>query len=506
MQPWEQFSQTSMNIAKQPWEQFGSASQSDGSSGLGNVLAKRGVETLNAVANSRTPQEAALNVMGKGVAGAVGDVMGAGISAVTPDFIKQGLATGAQSTANAIDSTSIGQSAGDTLLATRDNLNSLMKKNPRTANALESVGNIAAIVPASEFAQPILDAAKSASNIVGGIASKAGTAIADSADARMAANKASFVQDLITPKLTPTVKADQFSRSTEQGLFNKRVVQPSPHEAAIANTVSQLPVSQNKSLLANYNIISDANDAKAIDLQSKLQNANVPIKLGELNYTLDNAMDALRQNPWVSGDGEKSAQSVMNGFKDIVIKNNDLSAAGLLQARKDFDRWVQNQKGSGVFDPSRDTPITKAIQTVRQSVNDLIAAKVPQADVKTSLAEQSHLYRAMDNIETKGGMEAPNAISRMAQKASAIIPVKGAIAKTAVATGALGTAAYAPAIAGGLGTAYVAGKLATSPTVQKGIGVAMNSAGQLMQGNLAAIMKMPPVQAKAALAKFKSRP
>lgn len=92
-------------------------------------------------------------VIGLGAAaGSANDVIGQGVSALTPDFVKQGLATGAKATAGAIDSTQAGQAFGDALLGASDKLKAFMQANPRTAIALNTAGNVASLVPVGKAA------------------------------------------------------------------------------------------------------------------------------------------------------------------------------------------------------------------------------------------------------------------------------------------------------------------------------------------------------------------
>lgn len=433
--------------------------------------------------STRGIYRATMNTVAKPINNAINSVISPAIGAVASIEEKP-----AQGIANSINSTDAGQWIGDKLLGAKNavsdvgaNIKDLESYSPggdltKDLSALDEnaqlAGNIAVLKPVSE--------------LVGTALSKTGSALSDAGDAQALARKTNFVQDLITPKVTPTVAADQFSRSTEQGLLRNRVVEPTPQEQAITNTVSQLPVSPNKSMLANYNIISDANTKEATDLIAKLKTNNVPIDLGDVQDTISNSVNELRQNPFVTGDGENAALKVVNVMNKAILDNTaedgTVTASGLLQARKDFDGMIKAQKGGKIFDPVLDSPTSIAVQNMRQSVNNLIESKVPDAGFKASLQKQSNLYRAMDNIETKGASEAPNLLSRTTQKVADLIPGKGLITKGAVlATGATG-AAMAP-VATGLGLAGYGGyKVATSPLLKQVVGKTLSTAGSALGG------------------------
>ena len=445
--------------------------------------------------------ETGLQIAGKTMAGSVNDVIGEGVKSAI-NYTPQPVIDAAKQAGNYVANTDLGQAGIAAAKQGMDAYKGWASDNPRAARDLESTVDIAGMLPVGKMAE-------AAAPIVGKAADATGTALQKAGDYATQAGvnqankmKMNFVQDLITPKVTPTVAADQFSRSTEQGLLKNRVVEPTPQEQAIAQTVASLPVSKNNSLLKNYNIISDANDQEAQDLIARLKDNDVAVHPKEVDDALDGSLEQLKQNPYITGDAETSASRVINGMK-YHVTNNDSTVSGLLQARKDFDAWVKSQKGKGVFDPSRDSAVTTAIQNVRQTVNNLVDQKVPDAGVKASLQKQSNLYRAMDNIESKGASEAPNMVSRAAQKVGDLLPVKGAIAKGALAAGLGGAAAYAPAAVGaGLGV-YGVGKVLNSPMLKKGVGAALTGAGNMLRNGAEDAVEAP---LEKPLLTYKPRP
>lgn len=331
---------------------------------------------------------------------------------------------------------------------------------------------------------------------------KVGDALYKSGEAAFKKKRDSFLQDLITPKEIPTVKAELFSRSKERGLLRSRVVEPSPQELSIMETVSSLPVTKNKSLAANYNIIKDANLSEADALIIRLNKSTVVIPEANINSAFQSVLGDLSKSPYLTTDSASEAVKRVIAIAQDQIKGHPNTPAGILQARKAFDKEVGRYK-KNVFDPATASPVTDAVQGVRQAMNDVVAAAVPDAGVKQSLAKQSNMYRAMDSIETKGGWEGKNIVSRTAEKVGNLIPVKGALAKTGLATVGIGGAAMAPALAAGAGGLYLAGKAITSPTLRKAAGSAIKGVGKATRADLKDIMRLPPKQAKAALEELK---
>lgn len=319
--------------------------------------------------------------------------------------------------------------AGD---APMDALSSFAALAPQTRDALKSdiAGTRAgkafgsALGAIAQGREAFKNAAPVTFNTVGSLANLApGVGLlgdAEKAAATIAPNK-SFVQDLITPKLTPTVRKKLFENSTEEGFLNKRVVQSSPQEQDIISTVSQLPVKSGNSLLKNHNIIEDAKDTEAQNLITHLQKNDVPIADDDILNGLQAAKQRLVNSPFITGDGETAAKKVVIGALDHIM-NNPRTASGLLQARKDFDAAVRKEKGDKFFGQEKEGPVNAAVGEVRNMINGLVDSAVPDVAVKESLRKQSNMYRAMEAIQTKGADEAGNRVSRAAKKIGKKIP------------------------------------------------------------------------------------
>ncbi len=434
----------------------------------------------------RSAYQGSMNTVAKPINEAINSVVSPVMGAVASAEEKP-----AQGIANAIDS-AVPQ-IGDTLLKAKDavsdvgaNIKDLESYNPNLEKDLGAFGQNAQL--AANLA-PL----KPAAEAVGAGLGQTGKIISGAGEAQSMARKANFVQDLVTPKITPSVAADQFSRSTEQGLLRSRVVEPTAQEQGIIDTVSQLPVSKNKSMLANYNTIAEANTKEATDLIAKLKANDVPIGLDDAQNMINNSMKELKANPYVTGNGEQAALKVVNVMNKAILDNTaedgTLTASGLLQARKDFDAMIKAQKGGKMFDPVLDSPTSIAVQNMRQGVNNLIESKMPDAGFKESLRKQSNLYRAMDNIETKGGLEPSNMVKRAIDKTADMIPGKHLLTKGAVlATGATG-AAMAPIAAGASLAGYTGYKALTSPITKKIIGGTLQGAGKVLGHKEGGIIK-----------------
>lgn len=117
------------------------------------------------------------------------------------------------------------------------------------------------------------------------------------------------------------------------------------------------------------------------------------------------------------------ADSTLNKTYDLVrnrmieqIRKQQPTVKGLWDARKSFDKVVQDQFGDAAFDSEKNTAIKRAISDMRRSVNEIIGEKVPQ--YKDAMQNLSNMYDARYNIAEKyqnlldkGGKEAFKALN-----------------------------------------------------------------------------------------------
>lgn len=432
-------------------------------------------EIIQAVMDGeQSTAEGYLQVAGKVGAGAILDFIGQvvisgarGLSAITPDVIEQPLKDGAISAGHEFLNTEVGQKGLDAARQGVEAYKQFRADNPRAARNIEAIVDLGLLLfPAK--AKP----KTSNPTIIG----KAGQKIGDVAAAQVAKNKKAFVDDLILPKQTASVRTEQVARTAEEGLLRSKVVALSPREAAIAQTVNNITgVSSKKTLQGNHAVINKELIKEAESLKSALVKNDVAISRKELLNAGKAVSTKLQKNPLIVGDAEKTAVKIIRKMDDLV-KENKPTASGLLQARKDLDVWVRSQKGSNIFDPKQENAISIALREVRESANDLIAKKVPDIGVKESLRKQTNLYRAMDNIAPKAADELSNAVLRAWQNTTRILPFRGEFNQTMAAVfgvGGLGAAAmFAPFFTKlaltGLGT-YATGKALMSAPVKKGL-------------------------------------
>lgn len=350
--------------------------------------------------------------------------------------------------------------------------------NPKDAANLESVVNIASLIPIGAGAKLGGEAAGEAMQITG-------KGLQASAKASAEKNVSDYALELVRPEEDKSVLTDEVKRTTEKGFgpFRRSIVKPTAQEAHSADEVSKIPgINPKATLQRNYNVIKDANTSEAKNLESQVAANDFMIPRKEVVARMNRASKSLQSSPLIVGDAQKMAAKLIAGAQRIINENKG-SGKGLLKAKKEYDRWVLDQKPKA-FDAKAENAFTIANREVRDTFKDILDKNAPNAGVKASLAKQTALYNAMDNIAPKAAYEANTAFGRALQKAGDILGTKNKAVQTVAAIvgiGGLGAAAtFAPVVAYAGIPAYLAyrgGKLLLRPGLRDAIGKILETAG-----------------------------
>jgi hypothetical protein len=395
-------------------------------------------------------------------AGAYLDVTGEVLSEFVPDFVKKGVGKAIE-TAGKLPSFG-GGTIGQEI---PKELEMLKEKYPEAAEDIEAVFNIGMI------AAPLKSKPKVKTGVT--VFGRAGDKIVRVGDKQAANQRSKFIEELVRPKQTASVKEAQVSRTSGGGLLQNKKIIPSKDEIEIASELSKIPlVNKRKTLQGNYNVVQTEVGKEADNLKNMLARNDVYFPRKEIRSALKNASANLQKSPLITGDAATSADRILAKMDELIDDMPKSSASNLLEARKKLDRWVKQQKGGDIFDPSRESAISLALREIRQTTNDFIDAKAKNVPVKQSLKRQSNLYKAMDNIAPKAAEEAPNAIARIVQNTIKHVPLKNELYQTigagfgAVGAGTVATA-FPKVVLGGA-AAYGVGKAAMSPKAKKALG------------------------------------
>jgi len=456
----------------------GSASKSSEPSGIQGMIAsigkadpynlsQIGKESADAMMNSPSLQSAAIRLGGQGATVAAAPIA-AGLSkafTALPDSIQ----SAAKGAANYISDSAVGDVARQYSAAL----------SPET----KAMANLAATAAGGNVAT---SAAEGGVTAAGKGLEKAGNALEQSGKASFDATRSKYISDLYAPKITPTVAKERAGQTMTKGWNQTPQYVPSAYEQAAIDTLSQLPVKSSNTLQTNLNIVDKAVGDEASALRGNLEKLKVSYKPDYFTGKLDTALDDLKKDPLIVGDGETVASRIFDKMKEIAASNPN-TPAGLLKTRQDFDAWARSKKGS-VFD-ANDTAFSTAVKAARNLANDTIAEIAPSADVKASLLKQSQLLGASDNITSKIPSAPSTRLGMAGEKVSNLFPktLSGKATEAGIAAG-LGGLGFVtgtlPMMAGtgaaGLGL-YGAKKAIQSPILRTLAGKAATATGQAMQ-------------------------
>ncbi len=419
----------------------------------------------------QTLPETALQVVGQG-AGFAFDVLGEAIKSVIdkiPDAIKEP----AKAVGKEILDTPIGQAGIRAIAEGTEVYRDWKEGNPRAARNLEAAVNVASLFPVGAGGKAVT---QEALGITGKVAGKAATVLEKSALKGIEAEKQSFIRNLIRPVQTKAIKEAQVARTIETGVgpFKKSIIAPSKSELRAEQELMKIPeLKKGMTAQQSHNVVQDALSRESESLASKLAKPENKFTFThkELLSRIERAKQKLSESPLIVGDAEKTADKLIAKVKSLV-EERPATGANLLQVRKDFDVWVKSQKPKA-FDATSENAFTIANKEIRRAINNFLDEKAPNAGVKESLARQSALFDAIDNIIPKAAIEADTAFRRVLQRVGEVLGTKSRIVQgivAAVGIGGLGAAAtFAPAVAvlGGTGLLlYKGGKLILNPRLR----------------------------------------
>ncbi len=294
---------------------------------------------------------------------------------------------------------------------TAEKLNAWAQTHPEAAKDLGSVANIATLGVGGPASKAVKDVAAKTAQGAADVAEKTAGSLEGAAKSQLSKE----ALDIVAPKLNAAEKASAIAqgRLTTTGILKKATIAPSKYDKQVADSVTGTV----RKGLNDSTKISSIN-AKISSVADQVQKgvANTPgtFNDSELGKFLDKAKDESKVIFGTDKTLENSYDAIKSQFMDLVHKyGNTLS--GVLQARKDFDKLME-QKFPNVFTKDvGDNVRRNAIMDVRMAGNDFIASKLPEgSQFKDMLRQQSLMYEAKDRIAAKAIANVDtNALSRV---------------------------------------------------------------------------------------------
>jgi hypothetical protein len=364
------------------------------------------------------------------------------------------------------------------------------EENPVAARSISALVNIGLLAGPVKVKPRVPVNAPTRETVLAGRLASTGRRLEESATKAVKQNKQNLAEDLVTPAQTKKVRTDQTTRTTEKGgLLNQKVVGLSDDQAKAAAELVKLPISRKNTLQGNLNIIRQANRAEAESLKKKLASLHVRgrYKSSEFFAEMDAAFARMkRTGSGLVGDPKKSVKEAMARM-EVLAAEQPSTLAGLLQARKNFDTEIIRQR-KNFFETETSNALQLAVDEIRQTTNNFIAARARQKGVRESLNKQFRLFQTEKTLGVRAGEEGSNRLVRGFRNALKLLPFRGEFNQFMAAVfgiGGLGASAkFAPwftKLVGLTGVTYVAGKAVLRPEARKGLAGLLNMTDRAIQ-------------------------
>ena len=463
-------------------------------------------QAQQAMAGEILPQEAVLrSVFGRGALGTGLDVLGETISygakklsQFTPDNYEWAYVKSLKDAVAPLTDNRVAQAAGELIDKGIEGWFNLKQNNPRVAENLEGVINIAEIWQPSKLTGPSLRRPTSK-------VSKLADELYGQSERQTNARINEFVEGLIEPEDNKASRLERQERRVEDLESGRLTVEPSQTEIEMREVLKGTEgLSPSRSLTGNMNAIEQRIDNISRRLDARLAKSGATINKQDMLDDLQIAVDNLSEtSPVLVGDAGKVAQRI---FKEAerLIKASDGTAVGYLNVRRELDRWIKRQ-GKESFD-GNENAYNVAQRAVRDVLNTRVAEAAPDVDTLDSLRRQHLLLRALDRIKPKAAEEADTKLGRMfdnIMRSTGTTLPRTPLARVAT-VGALGTtvggAAFAGLLpylaAGGTGGAigYAIYRGSVSPKTKKMLSIVLKNTDKAMKAT-----KVPEMKEQLAL-------
>jgi hypothetical protein len=372
-----------------------------------------------------SPVRTGLTALGQ-TAGFLGDVVGEAVltdlEVITPEILEDAIKSGARR----VFSTEAGQSALRAIDKGATAYGEWKEENPDLAMDLESVVNIASLLPIGRTRTGVKALGEVAGAAERGVGKKIATQTIDEA------------LDIVKPVLKKGERIEAFAtgRGVESGPLKRIEFAPTTLDRAVAESAADV-VNKNKSAIQNIASLQDAISSRSTVLRNELVSRNLQFDEDAL---LNRLLDAKNQSKVVfAGDTglQNAYDNVVNLFIEQV-KGKDLP--DLWDARIQFDNEVASRFGSKMLAAEAgDRARNNAIKDVRGVANQLIDESAG-ADIgfKKRLSDVSNLFTAKENISAQiANLADTNVFGRALQRVSKSMSFKSALTATGIVSAGL---------------------------------------------------------------------
>jgi len=233
------------------------------------------------------------------------------------------------------------------------------------------------------------------------------------------------------------INENNIGRVTVEGkLSRSQTINYNQYEIEFMDLLFANGVKKGSSATKNSEAMSKAIEKYAIQLRAEITKAGggskVPISWQEVRNTIQtNIDDLIKSNPlFVEASQQSTINSNLQRFLSILddgIKKGDFKGnpLGVFKLRQAYDDWVRTTAKAGSLDGSvQKTAMDESVRIIRTTLNDIVAAKLPNTPVKELLNKQSQLYRGRDLMLPAVKIDAKTVIQSVWKNMQSVVGVK----------------------------------------------------------------------------------
>ena len=368
------------------------------------MLAQRGKNIAQAAKNTINGSSPTMGLSGPlqvvgNAAGAVTDVLGAGLKTAYQDLVPASMKKNIADSLNTSAQDPVVKAATGALNKVASAWQSFANAHPEVSKDILASGDIAGLFAAADLGMKGVDVAKgaaeSASTLADSVAAKAKSVLPSmKKDATE-----QLVKDL-TPDLTKAKAAQAAQAGTNpMGLLKKGALPVSSKVTDTAETIAnQFPeIAKGKTFGDKVNLTKDAITSYSKDtIEPFLDAHSSPFNTKTVSKVID---DTIAKNPieFAPTQSGKNTYDVMKEAAMKAIDANPKTLKGLWQARKDFDTAIEDRYGAKFWD-ANDTSIRQAAGNIRDSINSYIDTQAGDSTFSGQMKTLSNLYGARDTF------------------------------------------------------------------------------------------------------------
>jgi hypothetical protein len=419
-----------------------------------------------------SPVRTGLTALGQ-TAGFLGDVVGEAVftdlEVITPEILEDAIKSGARR----VFSTEAGQSALRAIDKGATAYGEWAEENPDLAMDLESVVNIASLLPIGRTRTGVKALGEVAGAAERGIGKKIATQTIDEA------------LDIVKPVLKKGERIEAFAtgRGVETGPLKRIGLTPTTLDRAVAESAADV-VSKSKSQIANIDAIGRAIDSRASTLRKEITALDRGF---DQDMLLNNLLQA-KEGSKVVFAGDTTLQNAYDNVVNLFMEQIDgKRLEELWDARIDFDKEIMNRFGAKMLaEEAGDRARNNAIKDVRNVANQVIdEAAGGDIAFKKRIRDVSNLFTARDNISAQiQALLDSTVFTRALKKVSDSVSFKNTLVATGILsvgafTGALSNPLILAALAGG-GTLKIGSNVLTSRGLKQVLQVMLRETEQAL--------------------------